>query len=521
MENDRSDTLSKIDRWHSVPLDVHKWSEHPEIKGLTDRLSEELGIGKPIDAGNRKPKKSAKDMLRVLLNDLYVNWLLDPSLSIGFPKGKMVFKVKGNRYNQLFISEKIIEIEQKLFKAGYLEELPGYNDKTGQGNSYTTRIRHSGKLRQEFSKLTADLYDFDFDVMRETIILREKFTTELGETARANRDYTDTDYTNRIRDQLKAYNDLLRRTFIDIPSLTEPYVRRKIEKGTRAGREHLISIGPDNKHVHRVFNGTEADNWTKGGRFYGGWWLQIPKDMRRDIYINDKPTVEVDYKALHPNLLLLEGEAESSVYDPYDLGDLVLPDLIETLSEQRSVVKSLILMAINATSAKKAFEAFRNDKKKNDPHKRLTNEQLQNLLDAFTDKHPTLKEALNSGKALELMNKDSQIANMVIDYFTQKDIPILCIHDSFIIQHDKQHELERVLGMASVQVAGKEIKQDSKANTRTIGLEVYGNISGYETKRPAKISIPDKVKPTDEYVLRRSKFNKWLVRTTKMKDRTE
>ncbi len=68
--------------------------------------------------------------------------------------------------------------------------------------------------------------------------------------------------------------------------------------------------------------------------------------------------------------------------------------------------------------------------------------------------------------------------------------------------------------MASVQVVGKEIKQDSKANTRTIGLEVYGNISGYETKRPVTISIPDKVKPTDEYVLRRSKFNKWLVRKT-------
>lgn len=180
IRDDHGDSLPKIDRWHSVVLDVHKWSDHPEIKGLTDRLSDELEIGRPMNAGNRNPKKSAKDMLRVLLIDLYVNWLLDPSLSIGFPKGKMAFKVKGNRYNQVYISEKIIEIEVKLLEAGYLEELPGYNDKTGQGNSYTTRIRHSAKLRQEFSRLTADLYDFDFDVQRETIILREKFTTELG-----------------------------------------------------------------------------------------------------------------------------------------------------------------------------------------------------------------------------------------------------------------------------------------------------------------------------------------------------
>ena len=112
---------------------------------------------------------------------------------------------------------------------------------------------------------------------------------------------------------------------------------------------------------------------------------------------------------------------------------------------------------------------------------------------------------------LELMNKDSQIANMVIDYFTQKGTPILCIHDSFIIQHDKQDELGRVLGMASVQVAGKEIKQDSKANTRTIRVDVYGNVSGFETKKPASITIPNKVKPTDQYQARKSKFDNWLA----------
>lgn len=513
MKNDYEGSLPKIDRWHSVLLDVHKWSDHPEIKGLTDRLSDELGIARSVDSGNRKPKKSAKDMLRVLLIDLYVNWLLDPSLSIGFPKGKMAFKVKGNRYNQVFISEKIIEIEAKLFEAGYLEELPGYNDKTGQGNSYTTRIRHSAKLRQEFSKLTADLYDFDFNVFRETVILREKFTTELGETNRVNLDYTDTDYTNRIREQLKAYNDLLRRTFIDIPSLTEPYVKRKIEKGKRIGQEHLVSIGPDNKHVHRVFNGTEADNWTKGGRFYGGWWLQIPKDLRKEIYINDKPTVEVDYKALHPNLLLLEGEAEAAVYDPYDLGNLVLPDHIQTLQEQRSVVKSLILMAINATSADKAYAAFRNKQNKGNPHKNLKNEQLQALLNAFVEKYPTLKDALNSGKALDLMNKDSQIANIVIDYFTQQKIPVLCIHDSFIIQYDKQDELRRTLRQASVQVAGKEIEQDSKSNIKEIKVKVQGNISGFATKKPATIIIPSKAQTTKQYLLRRDKFNKWLDNT--------
>lgn len=62
--------LFQIDRWHSRPLDVHRWSDHPKIKALTDQLYVECGINSLDKTGNRKPKKTAKDMLRVLLLDL-------------------------------------------------------------------------------------------------------------------------------------------------------------------------------------------------------------------------------------------------------------------------------------------------------------------------------------------------------------------------------------------------------------------------------------------------------------------
>ena len=38
------DDLPKIDRWHSEPLDVHTWSDHPEIKALCDELYDAAGI---------------------------------------------------------------------------------------------------------------------------------------------------------------------------------------------------------------------------------------------------------------------------------------------------------------------------------------------------------------------------------------------------------------------------------------------------------------------------------------------
>lgn len=38
--------LPEIDRWHSRPLDVHRWSDHPEIKTLTDQLYVECEINR-------------------------------------------------------------------------------------------------------------------------------------------------------------------------------------------------------------------------------------------------------------------------------------------------------------------------------------------------------------------------------------------------------------------------------------------------------------------------------------------
>jgi hypothetical protein len=499
------DDMDKMDRWHSVPLDVHKWSDHPEIKALSDRLYVQAGINELDQEGNRKPKRTAKDMLRILLLDLYVNWLNDPQLSIGISRDKTAFKVKNNRYNQLHISPVILDVQSRLLEVGYLETIPFFRDRTGGGQSYTTRIRHSAKLRAEFSKLLVDMHSIDFHVSKELILLREKYEDEDGEKQTRLLNYTDSDYTNRIREQLKAYNDLLRYSFIDIPSLTEPYVRIPIDRGNRKGREMLISTGPDNKHVHRVFNGTEEDNWTKGGRFYGGWWLQIPKDLRQNIYINDRPTVEVDYKALHPNLLL-----KDPVYDPYDLKRLILPEVLTTLKDQRSAIKSLILMAINATSEESAFSSFRNNRKKGDPLKNMKNDQLKCLLGAFTDQYPELKEALNTGKALELMNKDSIIAHMVIDHFTQQNTPVLCIHDSFIIDYSRELELRQVLHDASVQVAGKGIKQDRKAREKQVKAKLRPTESKTTPPFVGNVTVPDWIEPTDQYLTRMKKHLSWL-----------
>jgi hypothetical protein len=127
--------------------------------------------------------------------------------------------------------------------------------------------------------------------------------------------------------------------------------------------------------VIRVFNGGLAGKWQRGGRFYRGWWQQIDKDDRCKIYINDKPTLEVDFKAFHPNLLSNELGVKLSG-DPYDLGKLILSEVITTKDRQRDYVKLLVLMGINADSDKTAYKAYRNNDRKDKLGQSLTDLQL-------------------------------------------------------------------------------------------------------------------------------------------------
>ena len=510
-----ADDLPKIDRWHSEVLDVHKWSDHPEIKALTDRLYFEAGVDALDRSGNRRPKRTAKECLRVLILDVYVKWLKDPDLAIGFSKTKSSYKV-GSRYNGLFISEKIIEVEGLLVADDYIEELPYYHDNTSQGRSYTTRLRHTQKLRDLFSKLTVDLHDIDTNANRECVVLHDKYVDDPEDDTVKKIDYKDEDLSpdalmlvNRLREQLQSYNKLLKHTFIDIPSFEKITFTRIVKTKKYGERKQTISLGPDNKFVRRVFNGGLAGNWQRGGRFYGGWWQQINKGDRKQIYINDKPTLEVDFKAFHPNLLSNElGVALPD--DPYDLGELLMPDVLPTQEIQRKYVKLLFLMAINADSDKLAFKALRNNDRKDKLGGSLTDAQLGTILDKIMSTYPHLMGILNSGQALRLMGIDSQIANLVLDHFTQKDIPVLCIHDSFVIQYDKEPELRDILDQATHQITKYRIKHDIKNERNAHTSKVSGSIPGFEKPVTMTSFTPKRIKPTNQYLARKAKFAKWL-----------
>lgn len=66
-------SLPNIDLNNSRPLDVHRWSEYPDVNSLVDKIYSSL----PQFIGN---KKIRKQHLKVLLLDLYLAWSVDPDL---------------------------------------------------------------------------------------------------------------------------------------------------------------------------------------------------------------------------------------------------------------------------------------------------------------------------------------------------------------------------------------------------------------------------------------------------------
>jgi hypothetical protein len=100
---------------HSRPLDVHKWSDFKDVNGFIDVIWDEFFSSiYPVNpkAGNR-PQSKPKKQLKVLLLDLYLAWLSDPTLLVGIGLSKSDYKAK-SRYNELHISFELVNIVHLL-----------------------------------------------------------------------------------------------------------------------------------------------------------------------------------------------------------------------------------------------------------------------------------------------------------------------------------------------------------------------------------------------------------------------
>ena len=489
-------------RSHSIPLDIHAWSDHPEINILVDKVWHSLGQQRQVSLTPKGNRKGAdpKRLIKVLLVHLYEAFLDNPALWTTVARSSKAY-APTSRYNSLNISFKIVQLIDGLVELGYLELAGESNDKTNvEGNSFTSRIRPSHILKVGFGTCNAELFDIHKHKSKIALILSD-FDTDIegnsirrrGRGLRQLVEYEDTDETQRMELMLYAYNSLLQKTYIDIASLEKTYIDRETKMGVQR-----ISINQTNKFVRRIFS---RGSWTNNGWFYGGFWQQLGQNYRKDIFINDKATIEVDYKGIHPSILSIN---KGETFNGYDLGVVIVPAL--TKEQQTKALKLLVLTALNASSKQQAYNAFRSSSDIS-----LVDQDLGKLINGFLELNPHLADELFTDQIVNLMYQDSLIAEYVIKKFAYADMPILSLHDSFIVQYDQILNLKKYMSEACKAVLGKNLnfKRDFHDYTgatqfKDIDQNYYNTLAN---------NLP-KIEKTERYIRTYNKFELWLDRNS-------
>ena len=356
---------------HSRELDVHVWSEHPEVNHFVDQIF--------ADHFEERKANIAKKHLKVLLLDLYVAWTEDPTLKITVPRNVNAYKAK-SRYNELHISAKTIEVVDTLKAANLIDFKNGFYDRHNRIGRIS-RIWPTDELVELFKEALFTEFDVRYHANRKAVILRDGDPE--NKARKADSEFVDDDHTAAMELMLRGYNDLLWRTFIDIPVLDK--------KGILIGVAEQPAKRPvslRDKFVRRIFN---RGSFEFGGRFYGGWWQHCPKEWRSHIFMDGKPTNELDFSGLH---IVMAYALKGINYwnevgrDPYTIEPLefALED-----DFRRAICKSLMLVLLNAKDKRAAFKAFRSKAKDGSPEKRFKDEQLEQLYQVLVRSHEPIR----------------------------------------------------------------------------------------------------------------------------------
>jgi hypothetical protein len=481
---------------NSRPLDVHRWSEHPEVESFVAPLWQSFVGEQAVAASSsrgRRTNRIKRDNMKVLLLDLYVCWCEEPTKYLGISANRNHWS-KG-RYRAIHLSKTILDVLDWLIVEGFVDKRNHFHC-ANTSLSRTARYRASERLQSMFKTALFGLDDICTYDNKECIVLKQGEVKD-DESAEKSTSvhYEDTPLTVAMRERLNAYNKLLMHSHIDIHSLAKPVITRENNKGSRKGRPNTVAIGQHNKFVRRIFS---RGSWELHGRFYGGWWQQIGSELRSHIFINGNPTVEVDFKSMHVALLNAE-LAVVAVDDPYEVGAELFPELDREML--RDWNKKLVLTALNAKDRRSTYSAFRSDAKTGSPEKRLKNTQLARLLDAFIVKNPHLNEYLCSDQGITLMNKDSMIAADIMNTLTDKGIPVLTVHDSFIVQRHHFSELRIAMLMASLKLCRRNLNALQKG----FELDIEKTMNWVIINERAVNKLP-KFEPCQHYLDRFKRF---------------
>ena len=314
----------------------------------------------------------------------------------------------------------------------------------------------------------------------ETILLREKIDNK-----NVLAPYDEDAFTDKARNNLKTINQCFTRHWVDL---------RILDKDVLALQERLFDdtekqpIDLTKRTLVRIFSNKSFE---EGGRFYRGWWQNVPSEYRPFITIDSKATSEHDYSQLNPNMIYSVYNKELGSEDAYSrvAGE-----------EHRDVVKQAFnAMFQSSTTLDRKPDGIELDK---------ISMSWKELKEAILNAHKPIKDYFFRGLGNRLQFEDSIIAESIMLHFAKMDAPALPIHDSFIMHHgfSTYGELEEAMRRAfhdrfhrSINVS-KEMVVKQKSN---IPIDKDGFVS---------LEIDDILNAENDYSQWRDRDDMWMSR---------
>lgn len=388
--------LLKEELEKAIQLQVHRKTDYPPMNKQLAGIYFELVQLRKVEHRQIRKAERVKKHLDVIILDLWIaaNYSESPWRRISLNRNDYS---KGTRYRKIFLKYDLINsVLIDLISLKYVEDSGYYYNSNGK--SRQTRIKATSKLL-DFLNFDIKKIERDPEAPEEETIIKKD---EKGKLI----DYIDDRFTNQMRDDLRAYNNLLKQTDI----------------GTN-GIDLQYKFDPTSVIVKRIFNGESG-----GGRFYNGFWMNMPKEDRLKLRINGEEVCELDYAAFHPTICYaMQGMQISE--DPYTIEQC-----------DRNEVKKAFLVLFNCKSRQHAINTIRSE---------FHIKNAESLLQKIEQKHEAIsKSFFNPGFGLHLQNMDSWIAEDIINRLTKKGIVCLSVHDSFIVAEKYKLELRNTMESA-------------------------------------------------------------------------
>lgn len=408
-----------------LPHNFELYSNNEALKREASELFEKL------DVGNRLLENKKSFLINLLVN---LKYALVPNRPLIIQKNKQWYaKRLSENYPNHQTYAVVTSVLDELIRQDYLEVRP-----------YILKRVTSGYIpKPSLVEFINSVNDNEVRIIRPSNFIIVRKTNTSGEKTEVR--YNDTTLTRAMKRDMEKYSDVRERHSVSIKNIpAELYYEHfdSIDMYSKRVSNNLVgdsfTIPLHNTYLVRIFN----TDFNKEGRFYRGAESNMPEIVRGYFHINGHPTVELDYSGLHIGMLYnLRGKKLTK--DPY----VAEPDITP---EKREIYKHISLICINSGSINEAYKAIRKDLVDNNlrqylPDTTLTNSALKVYFDNFIKRNPVIEQDMFTKKCHFLMNLDSKIANKILLHFAEKDILVLCVHDSFIIDRRYKVELKRVM----------------------------------------------------------------------------